>query len=123
MIALILALSIIGNSILPIGNTYAGYSRWYRPGLMKVVSLNRGLEPVSCMVASPYERIGTWLKIENKKGDYRWCRVTDISHPKDRARHIRLNIVAEFDYNSARVLCGLNKEKKPNNCRVRVTRA
>jgi hypothetical protein len=100
--------------------SYSGLALYYRPGLMERVSQNRGMPVVSCMVSSPYEKLGTWLEVKGPKGT-KTCRVTDVSHPKDRARHIQRGLVVELDNRSARQVCG-TYDNIPLNCKVRVTR-
>lgn len=96
-----------------------GYAAYYRPGLMERVSRNRGLPLVGCMIASPYERIGTWLTVRSAKG-VRRCRVTDVPQPRDRSAILRRGIVVELDYASNRALCPRNEP--PRRCAVEVSR-
>lgn len=101
--------------------SYQGLALYYRPGMMERVSANRGMPVVDCMVSSPYEKLNTWLYVQGPKGA-KWCRVTDVSHPKDRARHIQRGLVIEFDNRSARQVCGTSGGL-PLNCKVTVTKA
>lgn len=97
--------------------TQRGYAAYYRPGLMDRVSHNRGLPVVSCMIASPTERIGTWLTVTSRRGQRR-CRVTDVCHPRDCRAIQRRGIVVELSYEINRVLCRANHP--PRECIVEV---
>lgn len=90
----------------------------YSPGVMERVSERRGMPIVPCMVASPTHTLGTWLTIEGPTGARLRCRVTDVSAPKDRARHIRLKRL-EVDYRSGQLLCSSKWQGKASECPVR----
>lgn len=93
----------------------------YNPGVMERVSRNRKLPIVSCMLAHPTLAIGTWVEIEGiTTGRKERCRVTDTSHPRDKARHIRTKRI-ELDYASSRRLCGSRWKGKASECPVRLT--
>lgn len=101
-----------------------GFAAHYRPGLMEQVSRVRGLQIVPCMVASPHYRIGVWLTIESSKFKQKLeCRVTDVPQPAHRKRLIQRKIVAELNFESAKILCGIKRlrEAPPTACPVVVT--
>lgn len=90
----------------------------YNPGVMERVSRNRKLPVVDCMLAHPTLKIGAWAWVEGQKTDVRRrCRVTDTSHPRDRARHIRTRRI-ELDYESSRAICGGWWKGKATECPV-----
>lgn len=104
-----------------IKNSITGYAPHYSPGVMERVSKVRKMPLVNCMVSSPYEKIGTWLKVTSLiDGDSLDCRVTDVSHPRDRARHIASNWAVELDWNSAQILCNISRvgQEPPRKCPV-----
>jgi hypothetical protein len=104
-------------------NTIEGHATTYAPGMMAQVSHNRGLPIVECMVASPFHEIGDWIYVKsNKTGAILKCRVTDISMPKDQARHQR-NRLFEFDFTSWKKLCGTHRidEQPWRQCKIEVS--
>jgi hypothetical protein len=115
------SLTVTGPSPVEAKRSYSGYAAHYRPGLMAKVSRNRGLPVVSCMVASPFHRVGTWLTVTSRKnGRSLRCRVTDVPHPRDRARIVRRGIVVEVDFTSAKALFGIRRvgQLAPRDCKV-----
>jgi hypothetical protein len=106
------------------GECVEGYAPRYSPGVMERVARTRDLEPVGCMVSSPTYPIGTWLYLYGKNtAALRYCRVTDVSAPKDRARHLRTKRVVELSYEAARDLCGAAAmDDPPTACPVVVVR-
>src|SRR5512138_1361196 len=87
---------------------------------MERVSRNRDLPIVGCMVSSPRYPIGTWVWVwgSNTQTLLR-CRVTDISHPRDRARHLRTGREVELGYIEAVRLCGRRAmQDRPERCQV-----
>mgnify|MGYP000996610000 CR=1 FL=1 len=101
-----------------------GYAPRYSPGLMERVSRNRALEPVPCMVSSPIYPVGTWLYVwSHNQKVLRACRVTDVSAPNDRARHIRTRRIVELGYDEAISICGAEHiNDRPEACPVTVLR-
>lgn len=102
---------------------YTGFAAHYAPGVMTRVAHIRGMEPVRCMVSSPRYKLGTWLHVTSLKNSHtRLCRVTDISAPRDRLRHLRQNLVLEFDFFSAQAMCDIKfvNQEPPRACPVRV---
>ena len=76
---------------------------------------------VDCMISSPTKKLGTWVYVRGKNtGKTLYCRVTDVSAPKDKARHIRNGLVAELDYDSTSIICGSTKLRN-DECPVTVT--
>ena len=106
------------------GEEMAGYAPRYAPGVMERVSRVRDLPPVECMVSSPYYAIGTWVWVWGKNTySLHYCRVTDISAPRDRDRHIRTKRVIEVGYEEARRICGeRHMRDRPEQCPVIVLR-
>ena len=73
----------------------------YAPGAMERVAVVRGMPWVPRMASVPdCGRVGEWVTawINGHLDTYR---VTDCSHPRDRARHIRQGLVIEVDHRSA----------------------
>ena len=101
-----------------------GYAPHYGIGVMEIVARNRKLPIVPCMVSSPYEEIGTWVIVRSDKYNVtKICRVTDVSAPKDKARHRKLHWAVELDWKSAKELCNLRYvgQRSPKACPVIVT--
>ena len=118
LINILIALALLG------GESMDGYAPRYSPGLMERVSQHRGLEPVPCMVSSPYYGLGTWVYVwsQNKK-ILRHCRVTDVSAPQDAPRHKRTRRIVELSYELAAELCGQEYlHSRPEQCPVTVIR-
>lgn len=106
------------------GTVMEGYAPRYSPGVMERVSRNRDMPLVGCMVSSPYYPIGTWVIVYGVNTDRAIrCRVTDVSAPKDRDRHIRTKRIAELGYTEAERLCGPDHmDDPPTSCPVIVVR-
>lgn len=103
-----------------------GYAAHYAPGLMERASRHRDLPLTDCMVASDLAPIGSWLRVVSQVTDEaRVCRVTDVSHPRDRARHARQGLLIELDWPSAKAICGLRRvgERPWRACPVTVAPA
>ncbi len=84
-----------------------GYAPRYAPGLMEKVARTRDIQPVACMVSRPHGPIGGWAWIYGERtGALLHCKIVDVSHPRDRARHIRTRRVVEIAWENAMVLCG-----------------
>lgn len=103
---------------------HRGVAPRYSPKLMAKVSARRGLPVVGCMVSSPYWKVGTWVYVYGyNTNQLEYCRVTDVSAPKDRARHLRTGRVAELGYEEARRLCGAKHlNDPPSKCPILVFR-
>lgn len=100
------------------GSVSQGVAPHYAPGVMERVARIRHMERVGCMVSSPVEPLGTWLYVYGvRTGALRYCRVTDVSHPRDRARHLRTGRLIEIDYPNTWALCGSTKDR-PERCPV-----
>ena len=109
-----------------VGHVQAGYAVRYNPGVMAAVAHNRGIAPVSCMVAwtAATERdIGaTWLTVVGPAGRRR-CLVIDLPQPgKDKAGLVRRHIIVELDYQSGAAVCGVRWGGRARECQVRVRR-
>lgn len=98
-----------------------GIAAHYNPGVMELVSRNRGLPIVACMIASPRHPIGRWVWVEGLNAGTRLrCRVTDTSAPQDRARHLRTRLF-EIGWANTIPLCGSTRLSN-RECPVRVSR-
>lgn len=94
------------------GDVSHGWAPHYSAGLMAQVARTRDLAPVSCMVSSPVHPIGSWVYVYGQHtGALLYCRVTDASHPKDRARHLRTHRVVELSFEVTEALCGSTRER------------
>ena len=99
-----------------------GYAPHYAPGLMSKVAHNRDMPQAACMVSSPTLPIGSWVWVYGQRtGALLRCRVTDVSHPRDRARHLRTRRLVELDYAVTRALCGATDEPSAA-CKVIIVR-
>jgi len=89
------------------GSVTEGYAPHYDPGLMGAVADRRDMAQSSCMVSSPVYPLGTRLYVYGARtGALLRCQVVDVSHPRDKARHLRTKRLVELSYESARALCG-----------------
>jgi len=72
------------------------------------------------MVSSPRYPIGAWIWIYGANTDaLLHCRVTDVSHPRDLARHLRTKREVELSYPAALALCGARAmQDRPERCPV-----
>ena len=104
------------------GESMDGYAPHYAKGVMEKVAARRGLQPESCMVSSPIHPVGAhvWVWGEKTKVLLR-CLVADVSHPRDRARHLRTGRVIELGYASTAAICG-NTTGPARECPVWVMR-
>jgi len=118
LINILIALALLG------GEAMDGYAPRYSPGVMGRVAVHRDLPPVPCMVSSPNYDVGTWVYVWSAtKKVLRHCRVTDVSHPRDRERHIRTKRIVELSYEMAIELCGHEHlADPPTKCPVVVVR-
>ena len=100
------------------GSVSQGFAPHYAPGVMERVARHRGMEQAGCMVSSPTLPLDTWLYVYGgQTGALRYCRVTDVSHPRDVARHLRTGRVIELDHETALALCGSVRDR-PEACPV-----
>ena len=106
------------------GTVQQGYGPRYSPGVMERVSRNRDMPIASCMVSSPVYPIGTWVWVVGlSTGNVEHCRVTDVSAPKDKARHIRTKRWAELSYPVALRMCGTKHiNHRPEQCPILVVK-
>lgn len=67
-----------------------------------------------CMISSPVLPLGTKVTVygENTRRALE-CVVTDVSAPKDKARHLRTKRVIELGYASAEAICGKEHMRDP----------
>jgi hypothetical protein len=104
------------------GTVETGYAPHYAEGLMEQVAHNRDMPVEACMVSSPVHPLDTWLYVYGERtGALLHCKTVDVSHPRDKARHIRTRRVVELSYESARVLCDTTRGR-PDECPVIVVR-
>ena len=83
----------------------AGHATRYAETLMHEVAANRNMPVADCMVAYDLARLGDFVWVRSRgTGRLLYCQVTDVSAPKDRARHVRANLI-ELDFSSARQIC------------------
>lgn len=101
-------------------DTYSGYAPHYSPGLMQRVARNRDMTVVACMVSSPRYPLGTWLLVAGlNTGNVERCRVTDVSHPRDIARHRRTRREVELAFETVPRICGRAAlRERPEACPV-----
>lgn len=106
------------------GEVHTGYAPRYSPGVMERVARNRDVPLVDCMVSSPRYPIGTWLHILGQNTNTElYCRVTDVSAERDRARHLRTRREVELGYTEALRLCGKQHiNHRPEQCPVVVVK-
>jgi hypothetical protein len=106
------------------GEMMSGFAPRYSPGVMERVARNRGMDVAGCMVSSPFYDIGTRVIVYGRNTDRALsCVVVDVSHPRDRARHIRTKRVVELGYPAALALCGRKHiNHRPEQCPVVVVR-
>jgi hypothetical protein len=89
-----------------------GYAPHYAKGLMAKVAARRDMRPVACMVSSPIHPIGGWQYVYGvRTGALRFCKIVDVSHPRDVERHIRTMRIAEIAFEDTRALCGSTRER------------
>jgi hypothetical protein len=106
------------------GEMMSGFAPRYSPGVMERVARNRGMDVAGCMVSSPFYDIGTRVIVYGPNTDRALsCTVVDVSHPRDRARHIRTKRITELSYPAALALCGRKHiNHRPEQCPVVVVR-
>lgn len=101
---------------------YDGYAVHYSPGVMERVAQYRDLPQEDCMVSTPYtDNIGSWVIVESPYATLQ-CQITDVSHPRDKARHIRTGTAAELSFEAAKRLCHITRvaEKSKYECPVKI---
>jgi hypothetical protein len=83
----------------------SGHAVYYSPGVFKTVARNRGMklrEDVDGYAAViDCSQIGNVVKARINGGRLETFQVLDCSAPRDRARHQRIGLVIEVDYDSA----------------------
>lgn len=106
------------------GVVQEGYAPHYAKGVMERVARNRDMPIVDCMVSSPVYPIGTWVWVAGlNTGAVEHCRITDVSAPKDKARHIRTKRWAELGYQEAIRFCGARHiNHRPEQCPILVVK-
>ena len=104
------------------GVIQSGFAPHYAKGVMARVARNRDMLPVACMVSSPVWPLGTELWVfGHATGVLLRCEVFDVSHPRDRARHVRTRRVIEISHENARQLCGSTRGR-PVDCPVTIVK-
>jgi hypothetical protein len=78
----------------------------------------------ACAVSSPFYAVGERVWVYGRNTDrLELCTVVDVSHPKDRARHIRTRRIAELGFREARRLCGARAMgEPPTRCPILVVK-
>ena len=77
---------------------------------MEKVARTRDIQPVACMVSRPHGPIGGWVWVfGHRTGVLLHCKIVDVSHPRDLARHTRTRRVVEISHENAKQLCGSTK--------------
>lgn len=85
----------------------SGYAPHYAKNVMEQVARNRDIAPAACMVSRPRGPIGGWVWVYGERtGALLRCKIVDVSHPADLARHERTGRVAELSFAVAGVICG-----------------
>jgi hypothetical protein len=114
MIVNLLVALIIAFSITPGGHQQRGFAPRYAPGVMERVARHRHMPIADCMISSPVLPLGTKVTVygENTHRALE-CVVVDVSHPRDKARHIRTKRVIELGYASAEAICGKKHMRDP----------
>ena len=100
---------------------YRGFAAHYRPGLMERVAQRRNMPQTPCMVATPYFKLGSWVRVQSRKnGRTLRCRVTDVPQPHHVSTLRKRNIVVELNFESARTLCNIQRsgQEPPRACPV-----
>ena len=111
LIRLYILLAILGGEI------HEGYAPHYARNLMDRVAAHRGLGLSACMVSSPRYTVGAWVWVWGvNTRTLRHCQVVDVSHPRDKARHLRTGREVELSYEVALDLCG--NLGRPTDCPV-----
>ena len=126
--ALMLLLAVTLGALLPQPveakpTTRRGFAAHYGKGTMERVARKRGMSDRGCLVASPFEPLGTRVEVRSRRG-VQSCLVVDIPQRRHRASIIRRGIVVELGWPSAQALCGLRyvREQPPSKCPVTVRR-
>jgi len=83
-----------------------GFLTRYSLGVMKRVTAKRHMEWSGCGVAIDNQKVGSFVLVRGvKTGIERTCQVVDWSMPKDKARHVKVNLL-ELDSNNQAAVCG-----------------
>lgn len=102
---------------------HTGFAVRYGPDVMSRVALNRGIEPSQHMAAYTYAENSDmgklWLHIEGPSEGADFL-VVDLPHPKDKRNLISRGVVAEVDYNSGHLICGVNWTGRAKDCEIKV---
>lgn len=102
---------------------YVGIAARYSPGVMERVARNRKMPIVDCMIASPLYTLGTWVEVRSlKTGHRQLCRITDVSAPQDRARHVAKRQWVELGFKNVIPFCGTTRGS-PRECPIAVRAA
>ena len=109
---LLLLVSMVG------GQVYEGFAPHYSPKLMAKVAHRRDIVAEGCMISSARHPIRTKLYVYGvRTGELLTCIVVDVSHPRDKARHIRTGREIEVSWEDALRICGSRRER-PTDCPV-----
>ncbi len=99
-----------------------GISAHYSDGLFERVAAHRGLSTTAdCYISSDWHHLGEWVVVYGANTDRTLvCLVADVSHPRDKARHVRAGLF-ELDFNAAATLCG-DTRLRNDECPIKVSR-
>lgn len=95
-----------------------GYAPHYSPKLMAKVAHRRDIAAIGCLVSSPRYPLLTKLYVYGvKTHTLQACTVVDVSHPRDKARHLRTGREVELSWEDTLHLCG-SRKGRPEDCPV-----
>lgn len=100
-----------------------GYAAHYDVGVMERVARVRHMSAVPCMIAGVHIPLGRWVEVvSSKTGKAEFCRVTDVTAPKDIAKMNRRGIIIELGWPAAKRICQLQyvRQEPPRACPVTV---
>lgn len=120
IIRLALLLSLVN---LELTREISGYAAHYADGVMERVAHNRKMSVVPCMIAGVHIPLGRWVEVvSGKTGHAEYCRVTDVTAPKDIAKMDRRGIIIELGWPEAKRFCQLKyvRQEPPRACPVTV---
>lgn len=101
----VLALALCIDPLPPLP-TEKGYLTRYSIGVMKRVTKKRGMVWTGCGAAIDNQKVGSFVLVHGvKTGVERVCQVVDWSMPKDKARHVKVNLM-EIDSANHAAVCG-----------------
>lgn len=105
---------------------HAGYAVRYGPGVMGRTATNRGIAWAPHMAAYTFARdedMGQlWLHIQGPAGEADFL-VVDLPQPgRDKRSLVERGVVAEMDYASGELVCGVGWTGRARDCKIKVWR-